>query len=168
MVAGGRIERPLAMGYEPMLGTSTLPASNWHPRRDSSSRIFRFEAGCLIRFGYGGKMPASRGLWFTESVMGYRHAWWMEQVPTLRPPVLHTGALPTELPIRCLVECLQGWPAGYDPASRGPRPRVLPLNYGHTCRHSSGMPGGTRTPDEQFWRLSLCQLSYRHVEVGVP
>jgi hypothetical protein len=54
VVAGGRIEQPLAMGYEPILGTSTLPASKWRPRRDSNSQIFRFEAGCLIRFGDGG------------------------------------------------------------------------------------------------------------------
>ena len=64
MVAGGRIERPLAMGYEPMLGASTRPASNWRPRRDSNSQIFRFEAGCLIRFGDGGEndlCPGVRG-----------------------------------------------------------------------------------------------------------
>ena len=59
MEAGGRIERPLAMGYEPMLGTSTLPASKWRPRRDSNSQIFRFEAGCLIRFGYGDEIGGS-------------------------------------------------------------------------------------------------------------
>ena len=109
----------------------------------------------------------SLNLWLTESVTGHGYAWWMEQVPTLRPPVLHTGALPTELPIRCSAECLQGWPAGYDPASRGPQPRVLPLNYGHTCRHSSGMPGccgrsgRPRSGIGQLKRLVFCPLELR-------
>jgi hypothetical protein len=48
MVAGGRIERPLAMGYKPMLGTNTLPAIDVAAR----SRL-----GEIDRLGYRPQLP---------------------------------------------------------------------------------------------------------------
>lgn len=75
MVAGDRIELSLAMGYEPMLETNILPASNWRPWRDSNSQ----------------NLPVRSRTPYPVWLQG--HNWWIGQVLTLRPPGLHSGAL---------------------------------------------------------------------------